>query len=306
MARSKPKPIQQSGETENVRVGWLLKALGAVMLVALLCSYLSLCLLYYQGQWQIVLHPSRTASQLPLSPNVIHFGPGESAQPQLTGEWLPAPPSSRYRDLTILFLPPGDGSLADCTSALQALQILGLNVFGFDYRGYGRSAETHPSQQRMTEDAEAAWRYLTTSRAVPATHIISYGTGVGASLAAHLAVEHPEIPALILDSPHTDLLEEARRDSRSGLLPASLLFHERFPLAAPLASLQIPKLLIADPHAPRQEAFITAADPKITVTLGLRSGPLYGEAITRFLDQYLSQPSRQLLPSPAPFATNPR
>ena len=85
-----------------------------------------------------------------------------------------------------------------------------------------------------------------------------------------------------------------------------LLFHERFPLAAPLASLQTPKLLIADPKAPRPETFTTAAAPRITVTLASRSGPLFDEAITRFLDQYLSEPSRQLVPSPTPSATNPR
>ena len=153
MARSKPKPAQHSSESENVRVGWLLRALGGVILVALLCSYLSLCLLYYQGQWQIVLHPTRTANDLPQSANVIRFGPGESAQPQLTGEWLPAPVGSRYGNLTVLFLPAGDGSVADLNSTLQALQAVGLNVFAFDYRGYGRSAEIHPSPRRMSAEA---------------------------------------------------------------------------------------------------------------------------------------------------------
>lgn len=280
---------------ENVKVSWLLKALGALILVGLLCSYLSLCLLYYQGQWQIVLHPVRTSSEPPQSADLVRFGPGESAQPQLTGEWLPFPPGNRYT-LTILFLAGGDGSLADSTSTLEELQRLGLNVFAFDYRGYGRSADVHPSEQRMTEDAEAAWRYLTATRAIPARQIIPYGTGVGASLATHLATEHSEIPALILDSPHTDLLEEVRRDPRSSLLPTGLLFHERFPLAAPLARLQTPKLLVADSRAPLPAAFATAADPKITVSLASRSGPLFGEAVTRFLDQYL-------LPSASPALT---
>ena len=306
MARSKPKSPQHNSGTENVRVSWLLKALGVVMSIALLCSYFSLCLLYYQGQWQMVLHPTRAASQPLQSTNLIRFGPGESAQPQLTGEWLPAPPGSRYRSLTILFLAAGDGSVADSAPMLEALQALGLNVFAFDYRGYGRSAAIHPSQQRMTEDVEAAWLYLTTTRSVPARQIIPYGIGVGASLAAHLAAEHNEIPALILDAPHADLLEQARRDSRSSLLPTSLLFHERFPLTALLASLRTPKLLLIDGHASQPEAFSTAADPKITVILPSHTGPLFDEAIARFLDQYLPESPRPLLPSPAPSATNPR
>ncbi|WP_433983175.1 alpha/beta hydrolase [Tunturiibacter empetritectus] len=222
-------------------------------------------------------------------------------------------PNARYAHATIFFLPGADGSLADSIATLAALHNVGLNVFAFDYRGYGQSATTRPNQQNMAHDADSAWQYLTNSRAIPAQQIIPYGTGVGASLAAQLAANHTTIPALILDAPHADLLPIAQRDPRARLLPVRLLFHEQFPLAAPLSTLKTPKLLLSRSNSPDQ-SFRTAADPKLTVELPSPELPkpelpspdrLYAQSITRFLDQYVAHdlspaPTQQLVPPPAP------
>jgi hypothetical protein len=288
--KRRPQPTPDpTPEPEKVDPIWLLKAVAATIALAILCGYLALCLLFYQGQWQLVLHPTRTSSA-PASIDgapfqLLHFGPGDSAIPQLTGWWIPAAAPARYANTTLLFLPPGDGSLANSLPTLAALHHLGINVFAFDYRGYGQSANTHPNQQKMIQDAESAWTYLTSSRHIPPNLIILYGTGTGASLAASLATSHPAIPALILDSPHTDLLEVAQHDPRSSLLPASLLFHENFPLAAPLQTLHTPKLLLSK-SGQLPTAYRTAVGPKITIEFTTPTEALYTQALTRFLDQY--------------------
>ncbi|WP_263365599.1 alpha/beta hydrolase [Edaphobacter bradus] len=305
MPRPTSKLPAALSQTEAVNPLWLLRALGLVLVAALLCSYLALCLLFLQGQWQIVLHPIHSDAKPPATPEAVHFGPDESAIPQLLGVWMPVASGARYATTTILFLPGGDGSRSDFTPTLEALHQLGLNVFAFDYRGYGFSAKTHPSQKKMSEDAESAWRYLTLSRAIPAGQIVPYGAGVGASLAAQLTLAHPEVPALILDSPCADLLKVARYDPRSVFIPVRLLFHERFPLAEPLSTLRAPKLLITTGKS-SAEAFRTASDPKISVELPAANGALYGQAITRFLDQYLPQAPDQIVPSAAPLPTNSR
>jgi uncharacterized protein len=312
MPRPTPKSSKRTPPTnaqpEVVSPLWLVKAIAATIVAALVCGYLTLCLLFYQGQWQLVLHPIRTfgapTSIAGIPYELIHFGPDESATPQLTGWWIPSSPGARYSHATILFLPGADGSLADYLPALASLHNLGVNVFAFDYRGYGQSAATRPSQQNMAHDVDSAWQYLTTSRALPPQQIIPYGTGVGASLATQLAANHPTIPVLILDSPRADLLEVAQRDSRARLLPVRLLFHEHFPLAAPLSTLRTPKLLLTRAASPDQ-SFRTAADPKLTVELPSPSEALYTQSLTRFLDQYVLQylapaPAQQLVPSPAP------
>jgi uncharacterized protein len=309
MPRSTPKPNnrkQQPAQFEAVDPAWLLKALAFTVLAALLCGYLTFCLLFYQGQWQLVLHPTRTAvspqSIAGIPYDLIHFGPDESAVPQLAGWWIPSAPGGRHANTTVLFLPGSDGSLADSIPTLASLHNLGSNVFAFDYRGYGQSAPTRPNQQNMTHDAESAWQYLNVSRAIPAQQIVLYGTGVGASLATQLAANHAS-PALILDSPNADLLDTALQDRRSNLIPVRLLFHERFPLAEPLSTLQTPKLLLSRTASPAK-AFRTAADPKRTVELAAPSEALYQQSLSRFLDEYVAPaPIPQLVPSPTPSAT---
>jgi uncharacterized protein len=310
MPRPSPKPNnrkQPSTEFEAVDPAWLVKALAVTVLAALFCGYLTFCFLFYQGQWQLVLHPTRTTTNpqsiAGIPYDLIHFGTDESATPQLTGWWIPSAPNGRYANSTLLFLPGSDGSLIDSIPTLASLHNLGINVFAFDYRGYGQSAATRPSQQNMFHDADVAWRYLNTSRAIPAPQIVLYGAGVGASLATQLAAGRPTTPALILDSPHADLLDTALEDHRSNLIPVRLLFHERFPLAEPLSTLHTPKLLLSRTTSP-DKAFRTAAEPKRTVELASPSEALYQQSLTRFLDEYVAPaPIPQLVPSPTPSAT---
>lgn len=292
MPRHSKKATQKPQQFETVEGRWLLKAFAGVIVAALLCTYATLCALFYRGQWQIILHPVRTPGAVP--DNFIRFSPEDTGQPQLVGEWLPAITNNRYSQLTVLFFPGGDGTSATFSEPQTALREIGLNVFTFDYRGYGRSANTHPSQARMTQDSEAAWSYLISTRKVPAETIIPYGVGVGASLAANLTAAHREIPAVMVDSPYTDLSQVIRHDPRFRFLPVGLLFHEDFPLRSPLAGLQRPKLLITHDHSSEPEAYRAAAAPKITVSLPTSSGPLFTNAVTRFFDQSV----RVSLPTP--------
>jgi pimeloyl-ACP methyl ester carboxylesterase len=294
MPRPQSKPARpappQPASPDVVSPIWLVKAIALTIVAALFCGYLTFCLLFYQGQWQLVLHPTRTsaspASIAAIPYELIRFAPDESATPQLAGWWIPSAPSSRYATITILFLPDGNGSLVNSIPILASLHNLGLNVFAFDYRGYGQSAAARPSQESMTRDADSAWQYLTTTRALSSQHIVPYGTGVGTSLATRLAANHNTIPALILDTPRADLLDVAIRDPRATFLPVRLLFHERFPLAEPLSTLRTPKLLLSRTTSPDQ-TFLRASDPRFTVELASPSAVLYNQSLTRFLDQYV-------------------
>ena len=314
--RSKPPHTSASGSERptstlrdsappqpTISFRWLATTAGIAILAAIACAWATLCILFWQGSWQLLYHPTsaivRTPASVGLAFDSIGFASDAAGAAQLRGWWIPGTPQSRY---TAIYLHGANGNLGDTIDDLLRLHGAGLNVFAFDYRGYGFSANLHPSQQRMTEDTEAAWRYLTTTRGVSPATIIPYGVGVGVSLAAHLAATHPEIPALILDSPHADLLDFARRESPS-LLPVRLLFRETFPLAEPISGLRTPKLLLADAGTANPAAFATAADPKLTVFLPSRTGLLFDQAMERFLDAYLDHLP---VPSLAPSATNPR
>jgi pimeloyl-ACP methyl ester carboxylesterase len=293
--RNPPPPHHQrkNDPTTDVDPRWILKALGAVVLAALICGYLTLCLLFYVGQWQLVLHPTQSTKPLIVAEaaaEMVRFAPDESATPQLTGWWIPAAAGARYSTTTLLYLPSGDGSLLDASTELATLHSLGINVFAFEYRGYGQSAPTHPNQVNMTADANSAWQYLRASRGLSEQQIVPYGVGVGASLAAQIATQHGGIAGLILDSPGGDTLTTLVHDPRTNFLPTRLLFHENFPLSASLAALRTPKLFLTGKD--QTETFRTASDPKITVALEGSAGKLAAQpgfvpSINRFLDQYL-------------------
>lgn len=289
---------------------WLLKALGLSLAAALVCAYLATWLLFYQGIWQLVLHPSHTVDRTPANAGLaftpVRFGDFDTGQPHLTGWWVPAQPTnqpalgSRYANLTVLYLHGETGSLADTLPTLTRLHGLGLNVFAIDYRGFGASdSSMHPDAERMQQDAAAALDYLVSTRHAEMQSIVPMGSGLGASLAVQLAHARPELPAVILDDPDPDPAATAATAHPTRLIPVRLLFGERFAIAGPLATLHTPKLILAggspadSPHEIVQIQSLSrrAASPTYSVTLPpAASDAAMQDALRRFLDEYVQHP----------------
>jgi hypothetical protein len=272
---------------------WLLKALGLVFALAVILTYVTLCFLYAQGQWQLVLHPSRslaaTPASLGLSFTEVHFADDASGQPQLDGWWIPADPANPT-GATALMLHSGDGSMSNALPRALTLHNEHLNVLVFDYRGYGRSNGRHPVESTMRADSASALAFLTFTQHIAPSNIVVYGSGIAASLAVQLAAAHPDIPALILDAPDGDFAERARTDPRSRLIATRWFFNQTFPLADPLNTLPTPKLLISYTSASKPPlALQRAADPKMTIEVASPSDPALQTGIQRFLDLYLTQ-----------------
>ena len=269
--------------------------------MALVCAYLTLCLLFYQGQWQLVLHPKRTEAHpaaidgRPIE--VVRFGPDATGVPQRVGWWIPAAAETPFRHLVVLYLPAGDGSLVDATATLDAIARTGIAVFAMDYRGYGASAVTHLSEQAMREDAEAGWQYVVGERHVPGGRVLPYGAGVGAALALDLAGEHRETAAVLLDGPRYDIEKDVRKDPRVSALPVSLLLKDRFALEPALGQGSLPKLIIT--RAAQEDArSLAAANPKMTMAMpGFDAATMDG-GLRRFLSQY-APPSPETSLAPA-------
>jgi pimeloyl-ACP methyl ester carboxylesterase len=283
-----------------VDAGWILKALAGMLVLALVCGYVTLCLVFHYNQWQLVLKPSRNITTTPSTFNLpfteVHFGVDAAGKPQLDGWWIP---SDSPADPTVLLLHSGDGTMSDAVSQAQTLHAARLNVLLFDYRGYGHSAGTHPTEATMEADAETAFAYLTNLRSLPATTLIAYGTGAGGSLAVTLCTHHPKIAALILESPRGDFLAQVKQDPRAHFVPVRLLFNQDFPLADPLHTLSTPKLLIsfANADVPPPVIFQRAADPKTTVELPASPPSAVHEPIKRFLGSYVAHPPATIIPN---------
>jgi pimeloyl-ACP methyl ester carboxylesterase len=289
-------PVDPNAPPDVVDPAWLVKALGLTLLTAVLCAYLAVCLLVYQGGWQLLLHPSHTITATPSAAfTPIRFDSAETGNPRLAAWWIPAE-SPNANTPTILFLHDGSGSLSSAAPALDLLHTANLNIFAFDYRGFGQSAGPHPTEAQMAEDANAALTYLTDTRHIATSTIIPYGQGLGAVLAAQLANTHANIPAVIIDSPHPNAFAEATHTGQSRFLPMRLLVQEHFDLVEALKSSKTPKLLLSDDPfhstpslaSANQAVFRTLPDPKRSVTFGRPGASAeYLQAIHRFLDEYL-------------------
>lgn len=283
---------------EVVDPGWILKAVGAVIVLGIFCAYLTLCLYFYLGQWHYVLHPSRQVATTPATLHLpfqdVRFGPNAGGEPQLTGWYLP---SQSAADPTVLMLHGENGSMSDALPEAEALHNARLNVLLFDYRGYGRSQGRHPAETTMQQDATAAYLYLTETRHVPPSEMLVYGGGLGASLAVSLCTEHGKIGGLILNAADGDTASRVEVDQRSRFIPVSWLFHERFPLADPLSRLHTPKLILSYTAGAPPVVAQRAADPKTTVEM---PHPVPPEELTRvvrrFVDTYLFRPPGELKP----------
>jgi uncharacterized protein len=287
-------PPQVAHTPEVVDPRWILKAIGAVLALGLLCAYITLCAFFAWGQWQFVLHPSRAVPRTPaalgLAFEAVRFGDDVAGHPQLAGWWIPGDAPS---DPAVILLHGASGSRSDALPLAKALHDARLGVLLFDPRGYGDSAGGHPSQTFMQEDAEQALSFLARTRALPEDRILVFGRDLGASVAVHLAASHPSLPGVILLEADGDTATRVEADQRSRIVPIGLLFHERFPLADPLRTLRTPKLLISYTRGGAPEIATRASAPKLTVELAPDAPPeAISAAVRRFLDTYLPSIAR--------------
>jgi pimeloyl-ACP methyl ester carboxylesterase len=268
---------------------WLLGVLAATLGLALVCVYIAFCLLFWQGQWQLVFKPSRIITATPASVGLkydeIDFDATETGTLQLNGWSIPAQGNAPYAADTLLLMHNGAGSLSNTVPQLLALHGLGINIFVFDYRGFGKSVTIHPSEASTYEDADAAWRYLTDTRHVSPSSIVLDGVGLGAAIAAETARRHPLAPALILEDPAPPTLDSLRFDPRMHLLPIRLLFHDRFDPTKTLAQLRMPKLLVYSARDASGRYYDIAADPKQRANVG--TAQAYVDSLRSFLSKYL-------------------
>jgi pimeloyl-ACP methyl ester carboxylesterase len=240
---AKRAPGSQSSAPPTVSAKWLLIA-GALSLAgALVCAWVTLCILFWQGSWQLLYHPSSAITSTPASMNLpfesVGFATDAAGMPQLHGWWIPASPKALY---TAIYFHGADGNLGDSVNVLARLHAAGLNIFAFDYRGYGQSHFGHPSEARWREDAESALTYLTGTRHIPANAIVLVGRDLGANLALEIAANHSDVAGLVVEQPLESPTAVIFSDPRAGLVPARLLVSDRWQTATAAGNVLIPSL----------------------------------------------------------------
>jgi len=209
---------------------------------------------------------------------------------ELHGWYVPAAKAGRV----VLFLHGNAGNISHRGESIAIFRRLGLDVFIFDYRGYGAS-EGKPSEAGLYQDAASAWRYLVETRGVSPGNIVVFGRSLGGAVAAQLASRvRPQPGALILES----TLSSARDFAKAAfpLLSHVLVIRYQFDSVARLARVHCPVLVL---HSPTDEImpyrlgeklYQSAHEPKRFVALRgdhnngfLQSQPAYEQALADFL-----------------------
>jgi pimeloyl-ACP methyl ester carboxylesterase len=301
--QSRPGPTSHPEKSTPPTVSgkWLLSGLTLTLFAAFLCAWGTLCFLFWQGSWQLLYHPTSAVTRTPAEINLpfdsVGFATTTSGEPQLRGWWISGPSQS---GLTALYLHGQAGNLSETVPALASLHHAGLNVFAFDYRGYGQSHFEHPSERRWREDAESALQYLTGTRHIPLASIILTGRDLGANLALETAAAHPDLAGIILEAPLESPATAVFNDPRSHLVPAHLLVSDRWNTNAAASNLLIPSLWFywTPARTPAQpsdtpQAYQAVSARKTIVWLGNSpdESHQFSSALSAFLDQ-LPKPVR--------------
>ena len=256
--------------------------------------------MFYFGQWQFAFQPPQPSTQTAPPANIgariedLRFNYTETGQAQLDGWWLPADAGASHADAVLLLCHNGATSLPQNLSLLQNLHSQGINVFAFDYRGFGTSLPIHPSEQSVYADGVAALRYLRDTRHIPVNKLVIYGDGIGAAVAVEVARQVPRasdpVAGIILENAQPSLLPRMQAEPRLRLLPVRLLLHDRFDIQDSLAALQTPKLFLIVGGSPATEEFALythSAQPKHSVRLQTERSADWSAAITKFLQNTL-------------------
>lgn len=277
----KPHPRAATVPPQVVSGRWLLAAIAIAIPAAAFCAWAVLCLLFWQGSWQLLYHPAfaitRTPATVGLPFDAVGFATTDTGAPQLQGWWI-ASPGARY---TVLYLHGQDGNLSNTVDALAALHAANVNVFAFDYRGYGQSLFARPSEARWRQDAESALQYLTGTRHIDSHSIVLDGSALGANLALTLAASHPELAGVVLESPIDAPVNAIFTDPRAHLVPARLLVSDRYDMESPAAPLRIPSLWLVpspsqthDNTSETEQAFQKVPSRKTRIWIAPKSSAL--------------------------------
>ena len=221
-------------------------------------------LIYFPGA-ERSLTPPPAALQLPIERAEVTT----EDSVKLVGWVMPA--SSRTGGFWLLVCHGNAGNLSqfDRPAHYAALRQLGLNLFAFDYRGYGESDGT-PSEHGLYRDADAAYRYLREELGVPPEQIIVFGHSLGSAVAIDLASRTP-VAGLIVEGGLVSVVQ--RGQELYPFIPVRWIARTRFSSIDKIPQITAPKLFlhaVADeviPLSHGRRLFQAAAEPKTLVEL---------------------------------------
>ncbi len=274
-------------------------------LMAAVLAYLGACGYMWSVQRQYIFEPKpqwqTTPERVGLTSEEVHIPSGNGPERgDLNGWWIPA---GRADAPTMLYLHGNDKNIggAPDLDRDRRLHGLGYNLLTVDYRGYGKSTGGDPTEAKLYEDAEAAWKYLIDKRMIDPKRAFIYGHSLGGAVAIDLASHHPEAAGIIAESTFTSMIDMGEREY--AYLPVDLLLNQRFDSLGKISRLKIPLLLIHGtwdkrvPYQMSQRLFDSAPQPKFQKLIeggqhendGIVAPMEYSAAVSEFVQRCTAQ-----------------
>ncbi|OQA29589.1 MAG: Alpha/beta hydrolase family protein [Verrucomicrobia bacterium ADurb.Bin345] len=209
----------------------------------------------------------------------------------LHGWWIP---HARARG-SVIHCHGNAGNIGDRAWLAADFHRLGLNVFLFDYRGYGQSRGL-PTERGTYADARAAFEVVRAKYGdADNPPILVHGQSLGGAVAIQLACDRP-VCGLIVESTFTSVVEMGRK--LYPRLPVRAFIRYRYNSLEKIARIAVPKLISHSrtdelvPFEMGQQLFNAASEPREFVALagthgeaGWGTTPEYWPCVERFVDR---------------------
>lgn len=206
-----------------------------LLIIALVLTFFIAYFRYLE--WRSIYFPMRQIEYIPpdigLDYKDIFFKTEDGVE--LNGWFIPAEKAKGI----ILFLHGNAGNISHRFEKIRIFHDLNLNVFIFDYRGYGKSKGS-PSERGLYLDAKSAYDYLRSKEGISKDTIILFGESLGGSVAIDLAGRE-EIKAIIVESTFSSAKDMAKR-----IYPfiPSFFITSNFDSVKKIKDIRVPKLII--------------------------------------------------------------
>ncbi len=213
---------------------------------------------------------------------------------RLHGWFISAPGSARV----LLFCHGNAGNIGDRLDSIWTFHRMGLNVFIFDYRGYGDSTGK-PTEKGTYLDATAVWEYLTKEKKIAPGNIVIFGRSLGGSVGTWLA-ERVNPGALVVESTFASAADMGAK--MFPFLPIRLLCRFKYDTVSTIGKVNCPVLVAHSrddemiPFEQGKRIFAAAKEPKLFVEMrgehnsgGLDADQGYQKIFQEFLAGHLGR-----------------
>ncbi len=169
----------------------------------------------------------------------IEFVSKETGEPvKLNALWLP---QARADAPLLLYLHGARWDVRSSAQRMRRMHELGFAVLGIDYRGFGQSTDTLPSEAMAYEDARQAYDWL--GREHPGLPRYVFGHSLGGAIAVALGAQVEDESGVIVEGSFSSV-PDVVSSFKWGWLPVGPLITQRFDAEARVGQLGSPLLVV--------------------------------------------------------------